>query len=203
MPRYGMIIDIGLCTGCQACTVACQMENLTQPGCVRTILIEAPGTSWSVRMCMQCEEPPCVPVCPADATSKNELGVTVVDQNLCIGCGACVEACPYDARSLNPSKGHFAEPLPYEEIASKESQTHRIHMPDTADKCDFCLHRISAGDVPMCVEACTTGARIFGDLDCPHERLARAMRTAEVHRPELRTRPRVYLATPNSVRKAG
>ena len=193
MPSYGLVIRTELCTGCQACSVACKMENLTLPGCDRNRITEQPHSLWSVELCMHCEQPPCVPVCPADATWKNDSGITVVDQTACIGCGQCVEACPYTARHLNPEKGYFEEPLPYEKAALSSHAAHRIHVANKADKCDFCLHLIEKGSDPMCVEACTTSALIFGDLDDPSSPIRSLVdRGARPMKPELGTRPRVF-----------
>ena len=193
MPRYAVVIKTNLCTGCQTCSVACKMENLTLPGCARTTVTERVNATWDVAMCNQCENPPCVPVCPADATWKNAVGVTVVDQEKCIGCGKCLEACPYGARHINPKEGYFKEDLPYEKMVKKVKEKHRIRIAGKADKCDFCMHRIQNNRVPMCVEACTTNARIFGDLDDPKSEVARLVaKGAKQLRPELGTKPKVF-----------
>ncbi len=193
MARYGMVIITGLCTGCQTCSVACKMENLTMPGCARTRITERVNATWEVAMCMQCEAPPCVGVCPVKATSRNDKGVIVVDQDACIGCGKCIEACPYDARRLNPVKGYFSEPLPFEEMAKKAKEANRRHVAGKADKCDWCLHRIAANRPPMCVEACTTGARVFGDRDDPKSAVSRLIKEgAKQIKPELGTQPAVF-----------
>ena len=193
MARYAMVIVNNLCTGCQTCSVACKMENLTLPGCARTRITERADTAWDVAVCMQCEDPPCVGACPVKATSKNDKGIIIVEQDACIGCGKCVEACPYDARRLNPEKLYFSEPLPYEEMAKKVGEANRRHVAGKADKCDWCLHRIIRNMPPMCVEACTTGARVFGDRDNPGSQVARLIKDgAKPARPELGTRPSVF-----------
>jgi Fe-S-cluster-containing dehydrogenase component len=193
MARYAMVIKTNLCTGCQTCTVACKMENLTLPGCARTTITERVDASWDVGMCMQCENPPCVPVCPAEATWKDKSGIVLLDQERCTGCGLCIEACPYGARRMNPGKGYFELPLPFEEVAVKAGESHRYHKPNRVDKCDFCLHRIEKQMAPMCVEACTTAARVFGDLDDPESDVSRLIaRGAKPLKPELGTKPRVY-----------
>jgi Fe-S-cluster-containing dehydrogenase component len=193
MPRYGMVIKTNLCTGCQTCSVACKMENLTPPGCARTVMTERIDATWEVGICMQCENPPCVPVCPADATRKNELGVITVDKDKCIGCGKCVEACPYGARHMTPDKGYFTEPLAFEKISKKAKEANRYQVAGKVDKCDWCLHRVRANRPPMCVEACTTGARIFGDRDDPKSEVARLLGDgAKPLRPELGTVPKVF-----------
>ena len=193
MPRYAMVIKTHLCTGCQTCSVACKMENLTLPGCARTVMTERIDATWQVSVCMQCENPPCVPVCPADATRKNELGMITVDQETCIGCGNCIEACPYGARHMNPDRGYFREPLAFETTSRKAKEAHRRQVAGRVDKCDWCLHRVRAGRPPMCVEACTTGARVFGDRDDPKSGVSRLLRDgAKPLRPELGTIPKVF-----------
>jgi Fe-S-cluster-containing dehydrogenase component len=142
---------------------------------------------------MQCENPPCVPVCPVQATWRNDLGIIVVDQEKCIGCGKCIKACPYQARRINPPKGYFKKVLPYEEMAKKAKEVHRYHKPGKVDKCDFCLHRVKKNISPMCVEACTTLARIFGDRDDPQSEVSRLlMKGAKPLKPELGTEPTVF-----------
>lgn len=188
-----MVIKTNMCTGCQTCSVACKMENLTQPGCDRTTIKERVDATWDIGMCMQCDNPPCVPVCPVDATRKNEKGVTVVDQDKCVGCGRCIEACPYGARHMNPDKGFFAGPLPYETAAARAGEAHRRHVAGKVDKCDWCLHRTKANKQPMCVQACTTLARVFGDPDDPKSEVSRLLKAgAKPLKPELGTRPKVY-----------
>lgn len=120
------------------------------------------------KLCNQCENPPCVQVCPVGATFKTADGVILVDANRCIGCRYCIQACPYGARYLNP-----------------ETQT--------ADKCTFCYHRITKGLLPACVEVCPTQARIFGDVKSNASPLARFKRMNKLHvlKPSLNTEPKV------------
>lgn len=193
MPRYAMVIKVNMCTGCQTCSVACKMENLTMPGCARTTIIDQVSGVWDVRLCNQCENPPCVPVCPVHATWKEDSGITVVDQEKCIGCGQCVASCPYKARHINPKKGYFKEDLAFEKVAKKAKEKHRLHISGKVDKCDFCMHRLKKGLMPMCVEACTTLARVFGDLDDPKSEVAQLVaKGAMPLRPELGTKPRIF-----------
>lgn len=121
------------------------------------------------KLCNQCDNPPCVQVCPVGATFKTEDGVVLVDENRCIGCRYCVQACPYGARFIHP-----------------ETQT--------AQKCTFCYHRITKGLLPACVEVCPTQARIFGDLESNASPLARLKRMNKIHvlKPALNTEPKVY-----------
>jgi Fe-S-cluster-containing dehydrogenase component len=128
-------------------------------------------TFFVPKLCNQCDNPPCVQVCPVGATFKTEDGVILVDADRCIGCRYCIQACPYGARYLNP-------------------------LTDTADKCTFCYHRITKGLLPACVEVCPTQARIFGDIDSPASPLARFRRMNKLHvlKPSLNTEPKVQYA---------
>ena len=129
------------------------------------------------RLCMQCENPPCVSVCPVGATYRTPDGIVLVDQARCIGCGYCVVACPYGARYLVPQGGR--------------SPTGNAGV---ADKCTWCYHRITAGREPACVEVCPVRARVFGDLadpDSPIQGIVKAPGVGLLH-PELGTRPRVF-----------
>lgn len=175
--RYGMLIDLRKCVGCQACSIACKAEFDVPLGATRSWVeyIEKGtypnvGRSFLPRLCNHCDDPPCVSVCPTGATYKRDQdGVVVVDTGLCIGCKYCVQACPYDARFLN-------------------------HVTGVADKCDFCIHRISKGLVPSCVNTCPAGARIFGDLNDPNSEISRmiAKSSISVLRPDMGTLPNVY-----------
>jgi tetrathionate reductase subunit B len=120
------------------------------------------------KLCNQCENPPCVQVCPVGATFKTEDGVILVDDKRCIGCRYCIQACPYGARYLHPEK-------------------------ETADKCTFCYHRITKGMLPACVEVCPTQARVFGDVRSNASPLARFRRMNKLHvlKPFLNTEPKV------------
>jgi tetrathionate reductase subunit B len=175
--QYGMVIDVRRCIGCHACTVACKSEYDVPLGYNRAWVeyVEKgvyPNVSRSFlpRLCNHCSEPPCVYVCPTNATYKREQdGIVVVDQGLCIGCKYCIQACPYDARFLNPVSGW-------------------------ADKCDFCIGRVSKGLEPSCVNTCVGGARIFGDLADQESVVATliAKNRVTVLRGEMGTFPNVY-----------
>jgi Fe-S-cluster-containing dehydrogenase component len=129
------------------------------------------------RLCMQCENPPCVGVCPVGATYQTPDGVVLVDEERCIGCGYCVIACPYGARYIVP--------------AGEDSPR---GVSGVADKCTFCYHRITVGLRPACVDACPVGARQFGDLDDPESpvTVVIAEQPTTVLKPDLGTRPRVH-----------
>ncbi len=175
--QYGMLIDVRRCIGCHACTVACKSEfdvplgeNRSWVEYVEKGVYPNVGRSFLPRLCNHCSEPPCVGVCPTNATWKrDEDGIVVIDSGLCIGCKYCIQACPYDARFLNP-------------------------VTKVAEKCDFCIHRVSKGLVPSCVNTCVGGARIFGDLGDPDSNISKliANNRVSVLRGEMGTFPNVY-----------
>ncbi|QCG95552.1 4Fe-4S dicluster domain-containing protein [Azospirillum sp. TSA2s] len=174
--RWAMVVDVRKCVGCQACTIACIMENDVPENSFRTIVstyeVTEQGKAGSYmlpRLCNHCEDPPCIPVCPTGATYQRRDGIVVVDNSVCVGCAYCVQACPYDARFIN-------------------------HETQTADKCTFCVHRVEAGLLPACVETCVGGARIFGDLKDPDSTVSKLVReqNPKVLKPEMGTQPRVF-----------
>lgn len=175
--QYGMVIDVRRCIGCHACTVACKSEfdvalgrNRSWVEYVEKGSYPNVGRSFLPRLCNHCSEPSCVYVCPTNATYKRKQdGIVVVDQGLCIGCKYCIQACPYDARYQDPNTGWI-------------------------DKCDFCIHRVSQGIEPSCVNTCVGGARIFGDLGDPESEVSKliAENRVTVLRDEMGTFPNVY-----------
>ncbi len=174
--RWGMVIDLRKCIGCQACTVSCTMENAVPTGQHRTEVStyevptdKGPGMAVLPRLCNHCENPVCIPVCPVEATYQQKDGTVVIDSEQCVGCGYCVQACPYDARFINKETG-------------------------IADKCTFCVQRVSVGLLPACVETCVGGARVFGDLKDSETQVSKLIRKQKVDvlRPQMGTRPQVY-----------
>jgi tetrathionate reductase subunit B len=128
-------------------------------------------TFFVPKLCNHCANPPCVQVCPVGATFETRDGVVLVDEKYCVGCRYCIQACPYGARYLHPTK-------------------------KVADKCTFCYHRIVKGLLPACVEVCPTQARIFGEAGVQSSPLRRFLRFNDVTvlKPSLNTRPKVYYA---------
>lgn len=129
------------------------------------------------KLCNQCDKPPCVTVCPVGATYMTDNGVILVDQEHCIGCRYCIQACPYGARYVLPeaSATHFGQVR-------------------VIDKCTWCYHRITRGILPACVEVCPVGARVFGDLRDPQSQVRKilAEKRVSVLKPDLGTEPKVY-----------
>jgi Fe-S-cluster-containing dehydrogenase component len=191
--RWGMVIDTRKCVGCHSCNVGCIMENKLPPGVVYRPVIDLEvgrypnvGRKFLPRPCMQCDNPPCVPVCPVNATWKRADGVVVIDYNVCIGCRYCITACPYQARTFdfgqnwasNAASGRdgglaLETGRKYEQEPSFEYGTnwHRGEgvIPKSpvgnARKCTFCVHRLEHRQLPMCVTTCIGRATLFGDLN--------------------------------------
>ncbi len=175
MTRLGFVLDSGSCIGCHACTVACKSEHDVPLGVNRTWLKyvetgEYPDSDrhFSVMRCNHCDDAPCMTICPTSALFRADNGVVDFDDDNCIGCKACMNACPYDAIYLNPETS-------------------------TAHKCNFCNHRVTEGLEPSCVIVCPTQAIRVGDLDDPDSEIARLHASGEgtVRAPEQNTRPKV------------
>ena len=180
--RWMMVIDTRKCVGCHACTIACVAENKLPPGVVyRPVGEKTTGTFPNLKTmflpqpCMQCDKPPCVPVCPADATWKRPDGIVAIDYDKCIGCGLCVPACPYNHRSLDEG-GNYTDKTPklqpYEQQPNFEygkswNRKNGGTPVGKARKCHFCLHRLEEGQLPQCVSTCIGRATYFGDGNNP------------------------------------
>ncbi len=183
MPNYGFAIDLRKCIGCHACTIACKAEHQIPVGVNRCwVKTVEKGVFPSTRrfffpvLCNQCDEAPCARICPTNALFKRRDGIVDLHGDSCIGCRACMIACPYDQLFIDPN-------------------TH------TAEKCNFCANRIENRLEPACVSVCPTECRIFGDLDDPTSEVARLARheAVTVRKPEKGTQPKVfYLAAEES-----
>jgi Fe-S-cluster-containing dehydrogenase component len=221
--KWGMVIDTRKCIGCSSCTVGCVMENKLPPGVVyRPVIDMEVGDYPNVtrkflpRPCMQCENPPCVPVCPVDATWKREDGIVEIDYNACIGCRYCITACPYQARTfdfgenwtdpaatgrdgaLSLEAGGKYQREPSFEYGKEWTRSDNGVAPRSpvgnARKCHFCVHRLAVGMLPMCVSTCIGRATFFGDLNDPHSLVSEliARNNAVRLKEELGTEPKVY-----------
>jgi len=163
-PQWAMVIDLERCDGCKECTTACQETHFTGDQewiKVFEVKDEAGNTVFLPRPCMQCENAPCLNVCPVGATFRTENGTVLIDHELCIGCRFCMAACPYDARSFN-----WGEPEnpPGATFAKYSPEFPVPHRKGTVDKCMFCAHNAMNGQLPACASACSMSAIWFGDL---------------------------------------
>lgn len=240
MPRWGMVIDLDKCTACQACVVACKQENNVPFGHLddvtkaraephrdhdiywMRVLTNAKGEypkpeiEFIPRPCQHCDNPPCVPVCPVEATYKSEEGPVLQRYDRCIGCRYCMVACPYGVRNFTWHEPEY--PMPeYLNPASSVDEKGNGRGPQKrvrgiVEKCTFCIHRIDAakakaaaegrslkdGDVQTaCMQTCPPGAIVFGDLDDPDSRVSKLSKDRRAFRllEELGTNPRVvYLS---------
>jgi Fe-S-cluster-containing dehydrogenase component/formate-dependent nitrite reductase membrane component NrfD len=184
MPNYGFAIDLRKCIGCHACTIACKAEHQIPIGVnrcwVKTVekgVFPATRRLFFPVLCNQCDDAPCARICPTNALFKRRDGIVDLQGDACIGCRACMVACPYDQLFIDPNTR-------------------------TAEKCNFCANRVENELLPACVSVCPTECRIFGDLDDPESEVARIaqLETAAVRKPEKRTIPKVfYLGADESV----
>jgi len=209
--RWAMVIDLAKCLkeqGCRKCVEACHrahnVPTLPDPrhevkwiwkesfeGAFPSeggehVREELRGSPVLV-FCNHCDQPPCVRVCPTQATWKRaEDGVVMMDWHRCIGCRYCIAACPYGSRSFN-----WVDPRPYVSPLNAEYPT---RTKGVVEKCTFCEERLERSQPPACVEACPAKALVFGDLRDPNSEVRRLLRTRYTIRrkPELGTLPQIY-----------
>lgn len=173
--QYGMVIDTQRCYGCNSCAVACKISNnlpknvwwntvLTEGGATR----DTAGGEWPnntmrffPKACQHCRKPTCVASCPTGASQKQDNGIVTIDHSVCIGCGTCIEVCPYDVRTLMEDP-----PTYYQDVALGQWDAPE-HTAGKTEKCTFCANLLDRGEEPACVRACSVHARLFGDLDDP------------------------------------
>ncbi|HEX8179781.1 MAG TPA: 4Fe-4S dicluster domain-containing protein [Pyrinomonadaceae bacterium] len=170
------VIDQTRCIGCHACTTACKSENDVPVSVTRTYVkhvevgqFPQARRAHQVTRCNQCQHAPCVTACPTSAMFQRADGIVDFDKSICIGCKACMAACPYDAIFINPTD-------------------------HSAEKCNFCAHRIDMGLEPACVVVCPVEAILVGDLNDPAAKVARIVQRepVNVRRPEKETRPKLF-----------
>ncbi|MEW6129182.1 MAG: 4Fe-4S dicluster domain-containing protein [Acidobacteriota bacterium] len=179
--KIGFLIDHRKCIGCHACTVACKSEHDVPIGTYRTWVkyIEKgdyPDTKrfFSVLRCNHCVDAPCVTICPTTALFKRENGIVDFNNQNCIGCKSCMQACPYDALYIDPRS-------------------------NTAAKCNFCAHRVEVGMQPACEVVCPTQAILSGDLDDNQSLISQMLSSNKtaVRKPEAQTKPKLYYINVN------
>lgn len=208
---YG--INLSVCNGNGKCVEACHKENnhdreskqsyirvlelpkgstdLDGADSTYTHAVPAKDKYYLPVQCMQCDNPPCVKACPVEATWKEDDGIVVVDYAWCIGCRYCEAACPYHARRFN-----WQEPtVPADEINPDQGYlSNRIRPQGVVEKCHYCLHRTRKGKLPACLEACPTGARVFGNILDPDSEIRWVLENKRVFflKEELGTRPAFF-----------
>ena len=196
---WGYIVDTTRCIGCGSCVRACKVENDVPDTFFRTwveryeisdtkkVHVDSPNGAiesfkenntkdseidkayFVPKLCNHCYDSPCTQVCPVGASYRSPDGVVLIDKKHCVGCGYCVQACPYGTRYIDESKG-------------------------VADKCTLCYHRIHKGEAPACVNACPRNARIYGNLKDPNSKINKILsqRRYGVLKPELGTNPKCF-----------
>lgn len=174
--NYGFLIDNKKCIGCHACSTVCKSENQIPIGVHRTWVKytevgQYPDVKrhFQVTRCNHCENPPCVSICPVTAMYQRDDGIVEFDKERCIGCKACIQACPYDAIHIDPESS-------------------------TAAKCHYCAHRVEQGMEPACVVVCPEHAILAGDLDDPESEIAKTLANnpTTVRKPEQGTNPNLF-----------
>ncbi len=211
--QFAYALNLSVCVGCRRCAEACHRENNHDRPSGNSYIrvlemkkgsmdmeqgradydgpVPKPDAFYMPVQCQQCDDAPCVKVCPVEATWKEQDGIVVVDYDWCIGCRYCEAACPYHARRFNWTKPQ----VPPEEINPDQAYlSNRLRPQGVVEKCHFCLHRTRRGRLPACLEACPTGARVFGDVLDPGSDIRWVLEHKRVYvlKEELGTRPRFF-----------
>jgi Fe-S-cluster-containing dehydrogenase component len=205
--KFVMVIDLSRCKNVGACKVACNHAHHLNPGqnwIKLHAMQDAENTAhyWQPTTCMHCDEPPCVKVCPVDATFKRKDGIVLIDNERCIGCRFCMAACPYSTRVFN-----WQEPILEKEVAAQHysCETSVPQKIGTVSKCDFCPDMARKGELPHCVSACPNGVYFFGDMNedsvtngAETFRFSELIKDKAGYRlmEDLGTKPRVYYLPP-------
>lgn len=211
--RWGMVINLSTCIGCQYCVYACQAVNDVADGMQWNVYLpdrtEAGNGFHMTRPCLHCQDAPCVEVCPVQATYVRDDGIVMMDYDICIGCRYCQVACPYGARTFNWEARSGASGYQADWGSAEIEQRPR----GVVEKCTFCVHRIDRGvpqglvpgvdraATPACVNICPVNARIFGDLNDPNSPASIAIANNPTFRlrEELGTEPNVYYIPPEGM----
>ena len=207
--RFVMVIDLSRCKDERKCVQKCQGAHQLKPDQFHINVLEiqdeeSRSTYYMPKPCQHCDNPPCVSVCPVDATFKRQDGLVLIDNERCIGCRFCIAACPYSARSFN-----WTEPKDAEKYADVEYDM-ELNVPQkkgTVTKCAFSADRLRQGKLPYCVTACPNGVYYFGDENENLVTNGTNRETVELDKllqdnaaytlmPELGTKPRVYYLPP-------
>lgn len=205
--RFVMVVDLARCKNLRKCHDACEASHYLSPQkewlkVLKMVDNDRASPYWQPTMCFHCDAPPCVKVCPVDATYKRSDGLVMIDTERCIGCRFCMVACPYSARVFDWSEPDIPEEIedfPYSPEMSLPPKK------GTVSKCDFCPHMIRIGEMPHCVDACPNGVFYFGDENedavsngTETVRLSTLLRDRAGYRflEELGAKPRVYYLPP-------
>jgi Fe-S-cluster-containing dehydrogenase component len=209
--RWVMVVDLSKCRNARKCMKACQSAHNLYPEQHHINVLEMQDSEntapyFMPKPCMHCDNPPCVAVCPVDATFKRQDGIVLIDNERCIGCRFCVAACPYSARVF-----HWKEPKNKPEDIEKtyDVELNTPQRKGTITKCLFSADRCREGELPYCVSACPNGTYYFGDENedavtngTTKETVALSKLLEEnagyVLMPELGTKPRVYYLPPKN-----
>lgn len=206
--KFVMVVDLARCKNARKCKEACDKNHHTggEKEYLKVLKMEdnpASSPYWQPTMCFHCDEPPCVKVCPVDATFKRDDGLVLIDNERCIGCRFCMAACPYSQRVFN-----WGEPETWDQSISSCSSPEISGInakKGTVEKCDFCPDMVRAGELPHCVTACPNGVFYFGDENEDAVtngedtvKLSELLTTRAGYRAmeDLGTKPRVYYLPP-------
>ena len=240
MTRWSMVIDLDKCVACQGCSIACRFENNTPavkpseailgrairwndvfplPVNADAVTVEYPNVKvhYLTRPCMHCDNPPCIKVCPVQATFKDEEGLVRQNYSRCIGCRFCTVACPYGLRYFNWQAPEWEDSLalhlnPDRIEGSGNLEGPAVRPKGVVEKCTFCVHRLQKARlqaeaegrafrpdeyVPACVQTCTGKARFFGDLDDPTSTVSLLAKSSRAFRllEDVGTHPKVIYLT--------
>ncbi len=164
--KFVMVIDLSRCKNLKKCQSACNHAHHVEDAqnWIKVYPMkdaELTASYWQPTTCMHCDEPPCVKVCPVDATFKRQDGIVLIDSDRCIGCRFCMAACPYSTRVFNWEEPEMEPEIAAQPYSCESSVPQKI---GTVGKCDFCPDMARKGELPHCVSACPNGVFLFGDM---------------------------------------
>lgn len=204
MTRYGIAVDTKRCTACGNCGMTCKIENNLPSGviwnrpktdggeyifCPEGVSYDNLKMTFYTLSCQHCDNPACVEACPTGASYKNDDGIVLVNQEECIGCKSCIQACPYEGvRTLNDDEPSYVLDFAVGDVAAP------AHLGNTVGKCTLCSHRLERGERPACIDICRFYARYFGDLDDPDSEISKVLAERKYDRllEDQNTGPNVY-----------